>query len=381
LPATASILAGASQNFTLTFITPTLLQTTSPAETDFRAVDQVGNHQVHYRIDVTEEPPVSDGTYPANDPNVWGYKHPECLATYGKTPAQIEATPCGTNLVASNTTLSACSMTGGISFGTSNPTLDCVNVYAPVPRAIGCSGPSCIGIKIRRSTLTGAGNTNGTTATTMLAFTTTFSNPQSATGPHTALIEKSVIQNNRVGMMAGGGEMDKDIAAMETGFAIVVRNNIFRSPLWPIIPPPNNIHSELVALQEGLDGLLIENNVFDCRGTWNGGNPCNTAIFLFQPSNGSSSGNVTVRGNHMIDDESQGGGGYTFTMGSASTLAAQGNPPCTQPLHFINNVIEKNVATSSGLFNYSGFTGCPAIQNRPGSTCTGNTVNGVPTGC
>jgi hypothetical protein len=177
--------------------------------------------------------------------------------------------------------------------------------------------------------------------------------------------EKSVIRYGRVNFLIGGGQLDKDVAAVEPGYAFVVRDSIIGPTLWNTSPDPSP-HSENVATIESSDGLLFENNVFTCDSTHNSSNPCNTAHWLGQPGGGAVIQNLTIRGNRFIGDRGP-GNGYEFTFDA--------HPPdgCVQPMHFNDNLIER--FTTIDELNASG---CSGFGSRPGSTCTGNTVNGSP---
>lgn len=292
-------------------------------------------------------PPTSSGSFPANNPSAWGHRHPECPAanTFSSCPSSASA----------GQTIQNCNG-GGITLNGSNITLSCVNLSTSAPRPITCNG-TCQNIRITRATLTGGGSSS---ATTFLNLSSSYG----GSGPHTMLIEKSVLQNNRVGVILGGGKFDASRASIEPGFAFVARRNIFRSPAWP----PGS-HSEHVALVESTNGALFENNVFDCDSPFNGGNPCNTAHMLGQPANGATIQNITIRGNRFIGDKAS-TNGYEFTFDN--------HPPdgCMQRIQFLNNVIER--FTTAGVFNNGS---CGNISSRAGSSCSGNTVNGAPFGC
>lgn len=316
-----------------------------------------------YQLDPGESPPPTSppppaptGSFPANDPNNWGYRHPECPAA-----ATIEATSCGSSATAGST-VANCSIAGGFTFGGSNITMSCVKWdLNGDARGAFCNG-ECRGIEITRTTMTGSGPE---VSDVFLNLSTTYG----GTGFHTMRVEKSVIQKNRVSVILGGGKFDKDSAAIEPGFAFVARENIFRDPRWP----PGD-HSEHIAFSETLDGALIENNVFDCQNDHNSNNACNTSHFLSRPSKGSNIGNITIQGNRFIGDTaSTNGAEFTFN----DHVESPGNPVCTQPVQFLNNIIERFTTGSVFLYN-----GCPRIEDRPGSSCSGNSHNGSPmTGC
>ncbi len=162
----------------------------------------------------------------------------------------------------------------------------------------------------------------------------------------------------------GGGKFNASNAAIEPGFAFVARENIFRDPQWA-----PSAHSEHVALVESTNGALFEKNVFDCDTNFNGGNPCNTAHMLGQPANGATIQNITIQGNRFIGDKAS-TNGYEFTFDN--------HPPdgCVQPVQFRDNLIEQY--TTIGIFNTGS---CGNLSSRPGSSCSGNTVNGSPLGC
>lgn len=306
-----------------------------------------------YQLDPGESPPPpatpppASGTFPANNPSAWGHRHPDC-------PSASTFTTCPSSASAGQT-IQNCNG-GGIALNGSNITLSCVNLSSSSPRPITCNG-TCQNVVITKATMTGGGPSVDTTFVNL-------SSSYGGSGPHTMRIEKSVLQNNRVGVILGGGKFDASRAAIESGFAFVARQNIFRNPLWAA-----GAHSEHVALVESTNGALFESNVFDCDSTFNGSNPCNTAHMLGQPANGATIQNITIRGNRFIGDRAT-TNGFEFTFDN--------HPPdgCMQPIQFQNNVIER--FTTSGIFN-TGTCGIPS--SRPGSTCSGNTVNGSPLGC
>ena len=93
----------------------------------------------------------------------WGHAHPTCAEDYGRTPEQIEATPCATRTPSGDTTLTACSINGIVDLiGTGDDiTLDCVYLHldAPTSTLTRCAGAGgCANFRFLRSTCRGAGS-------------------------------------------------------------------------------------------------------------------------------------------------------------------------------------------------------------------------------
>lgn len=323
-----------------------------------------------YQLDPGESPPTtsppttslppSSGTFPANNPGAWGHLHPDC-----PPPATIAATTCPASVSAGGT-MQNCTRSGGITLNGSNIAISCVNASVSSIVGLTCSTTNCQNIIIRRSTFTGAGPN---ARTKWFNFSGNFGAggySTSGSASHSVRIEKSVIQRVNNAILLGGGKFDKDRAAIEPGYAFVARENIFRDLQWD-----SDAHAEHVSMVETTDGALFENNVFDCNSTFNGSNPCNTAHILGQPTNGAQIQNITIRGNRFIGDKGS-PNGFEFTIDD--NVNTPGN--CIAPIQFLDNAIEQ--FTTAGVFNYGG---CPSIQNRTGSSCSGNTVNGTARGC
>ena len=240
--------------------------------------------------------------------------------------------------------------------------INCVKWDMGAGNGISCSG-QCRDVNIRRTTMTGSQNGS----TDFLKLSTTYG----ASGAyHTMRVEKSIIRGNRVAVLVGGGKLDKDVAAIEPGFAFVLRESIVRQPNWS-----GDQHSELISLVETADGVLIENNLLYCRD----GNTCNTGVMLAQEHNGGQVQNVTIRGNRILGDST----GFDMTFDQdKSTAAGNGTSAtrCVEPVQIINNVFE-TIGHGTWVYGSGVGTGCPPIASRPGSSCTGNTVNGAPSGC
>lgn len=315
-----------------------------------------------YLLDPGESPPATQpsGSYPPLTTN-WGYRHPECPSA-----ATIESTSCGSTTIAAGSTVQNCTMNGGVTFSGSNITMNCVKWNAPSSGHSGvyCGTDSCQNIRILRTTMTGNQTPTGppSNATVFLNLSTSYG----GSGPHSMLVDKSIIKANRVGIILGGGKFDKDLVAIEPGYAFVIRNSIMREPqYYPGTGSIKGDHSELIALVETVDGVLIENNLLYCED----GDTCNTGNMLAKPSNGASIRNISMIGNRIVSDST----GYALTFDIQSSTATT----CVEPVQFRNNVIDLPTG-ASGVWNYGE---CPAIQNRTGSSCTGNTLNGRSAGC
>ncbi|MCL4683635.1 hypothetical protein KJ059_02675 [Myxococcota bacterium] len=303
----------------------------------------------------TPPPTTATGSFPALTTN-WGHRHPDCPSA-----ASIESTMCSpSGTIPGGKTLQNCTLNGSVRFAGDNITLSCVKWDVPSDNAnsgVFCADSGgCRNINIVRTTMTGnevpsGGPGNGMTFLNLSSGT--FSNAY-----NTMRVEKSVIKGNRVGVILGGGTFDKDGASIEPGYAFVLRESILRQPQYRSAD-----HSELVALVETTDGALFENNLFYCQD----GMTCNTGNFLGQPHNGGTIQNISIIGNRIVSDSTG------FAMTFDQDKSKPGN--CVTRVRFENNVIESN---GSGVWNYGT---CPSIQNRTGSTCTGNKVNGSPAGC
>jgi len=310
-------------------------------------------------------PPTPAGSFPGiNDP--WGYQHPECLSVYGLSPATIEATTCPDSTPAAGSMIQGCTMNNSITFGGSNITVNCVRWNSSGPKGVYCSVDSCQNIRITRSTMTGNQAPSGPgTSSSFFNLSTTYGT-YGVTGPHTMLIDKSIIKANRVGLILGGGKFDRNRATIEPGYAFVLRNSIMREPqYWSDANPSLNDHSELISLLQTSNGMLFENNLFYCQD----GDTCNTGNILAQPANGGIVQNVTFQSNHFVSDAT----GYTNTFDTDKTVP--GN--CVAPIQFLDNDIDLP-AGASGVWNNSG---CPSISGRAGSACIGNTLNGASHEC
>lgn len=297
-----------------------------------------------------ESAPPPSGGYPALT-TAWGSEHPDCPA--GPLPS------CGLSggNVPDDTNLSNCSHTGSMTFN-GDATLTCVNweLNSTDTRGAYCNG--VCRVDVEKSTMTGSESTVQYQASTFWNLSSSFG---SGAG-HTVRIERSIIKGNRVGVILGGGKFDKDVAAVELGYAFVLRESILREPIY--YTGPDNDHSELIALVETLDGVLIEANRLYCRD----GLTCNTGNMLGQPANGGTLVNVSILGNAIDSD----GTGIALTFDEDKS--SPGN--CITGVRFEDNVIDLDGTASTWL-----ITGCPAIPDRANSTCTGNTVDGVPGGC
>lgn len=296
--------------------------------------------------------PAPSGSYPANNPAVWGHLHPSCPAVSGTC-----ASTAGTGVTIEN-----CNAPGSITVTGNNVTIQCVNWTSESGSGALEFGTDIRDLRIDRVTIDGGGVTE---VSDLIKISST-----KGTGNHTVQVRRSVFRGHRVAILLGGGKLDKDTAALTDypGFAFAATENIFEPPEWdPSVSP----HSEHVALVETADGVLIQHNVFDCDGTHNSSNPCNTAQMLGQPSNGGLIQNVTIDENRFIDDNAV-TNGYTFTFDGDKTDVNN----CVEPITFTDNVIE--TGTTVGRLNAGA---CGNFSTRTGSTCTGNTEDGSPWSC
>jgi len=236
------------------------------------------------------------GTYPtATEP--LGYKHPECLAVYGKTPAQIEATTCPmTNGEAlANTTYSACSVNGSISFKGDNITVDCVKLNAPAGNAYGikCNSASgnCYNITLRRITATG--NNGGSPVQALIKWV-------NYSGHITSLLEKSDISLSDIPIQAGSGVDSRVAKYPGENYAFVVRGNRFHH-----ITYAPTAHTDGLYWIESPWGILFENNLMDATGsTANWGSSLQVQVMA-------NAGNYVFQNNHVITDNT----GVPFNWG------------------------------------------------------------------
>jgi hypothetical protein len=308
-------------------------------------------------VDVT---PPTPGSWPSpSDP--LGHRHPECLAIYGKTPAQIEATPCnvtGAGDPTAGETYTGCYHNGTLDFQGDNITFDCVK-WDTGATGFGtrCQGTPCDNIVFRRSTITG--NNGVAPAQNLILMTSRGGQPL-----RSVLIEKCDISESDVAILCGSaangstnplpGEGDK---------ALVIRDSRLHGTTH--VP---GAHTDIVFLAEGCRGVLLERNLLDGSDVTPGRNV--GSVLQDQPLN-SNGGNHVFRNNRFVHD----GSGRMFNFDRAPGTTADA---CAAPVIFESNVFDWSYDKSDGfgdtLFSVS-TTGreCSRIESRPGSRCTSNT--------
>lgn len=317
-----------------------------------------------YLLDPGESPPSvpppasTPGSYPSATAPL-GHTHPECLATYGKTPAQIEATPCGMpgGIAQPNTTYKACNQSAGFDFGGSNITLDCVNFRSSSAFGFRCNptSGSCDNITIRRTTA--KGNNASGQSQNFIRFTT-----YNGHAMRSALVEKSDVSQSDVLLMGGSGLNSDSLRYPGESYALVIRGNRFHH-----ITQYPGAHTDGIYLTEAAKGVLVENNLITAVGT----NPAyNWGSMIQDQPTQAGAGNHVFRNNHIITDA------------SGAALNFDGNPVCAAPVIWNNNKVDLKSPT---LFSYTkaNVASCASIGSRGGiSSCTGNTFeNGSPLKC
>jgi len=297
----------------------------------------------------------SPGSWPsASEP--MGHNDPYCEATYGKTPAEIEATPCGvTENIAANTTVSACTHNNVIDFQGDNITIDCVKwSTGATPFGTRCEqADGCENIKILHSTITG--NAGAGTTQSLLLF-------NSRIWPFkSVLVEKNDISRSDV-LVQTGSSINGDTLALpgEGNKALVIRGNRLHG-----VTRFGSSVTNMIYLAESPRGVLIEGNLIDGSDSIGG---VEVGSLIQDMATSAPAGNHVIRNNHFISD----------ATGDAMNFS--GNPYCAAPINFDGNKIDLN---SSGLFNYTlGATTCPRIDLRAGASCSGNTSeDGFPMTC
>jgi hypothetical protein len=288
--------------------------------------------------------PPPSGSYPPNTPSVWGHLHPTCPTVSGT---------CATS-VGTGGTIENCNATSEITVTGNDATIQCVLATGIGPGGLLNFGANIRNLTLDRVTFTGLGLAG---QSELLKISST-----KGTGYHTVTVTKSVFKEHRLGILLGGGKLDKDSASVPgyPGYAFVARENIFVPPVWD---PTGGPHVEQISIVETMDGGLFQYNTVDCDGSHNSNNPCNTAHVLAQPHSGGAIQNITFDGNRWIGDTAA-VNGFDFTLDEDHS--APGN--CVDPLDFTNNVIEQSTTSTFNL------TGCPSMASR--GTCTGNTLNG-----
>ena len=305
----------------------------------------------------TPTPTPTPGTYPSLTTPL-GIDHPECLATYGKTAAQIAATPCGAvESPGANTTISACTHNGVFLFQGDNTTIDCVNwTTGATGFGMRCSNADgCKNMTIRRSTI--VGNNNQGSAQNLLLIGTNTGAMKSI------LVEKNDVSRSDVLMLIDSGP-DGNVLPYpgEGDKAVIVRNN--RMHAVTHVP---GAHTDVITIFGGR-GVLIEKNLLYGLDSPQGSNEIGSMIQNQGVS--ATSGNHVIRNNHVVSDTD----GHTFNF--------DGNPYCAAPVKFDNNKVDLN--GNSSVFSYTKLTvTCPRVEERGGiSSCAGNTFeDGSPLAC
>jgi cysteine-rich repeat protein len=291
----------------------------------------------------------STGTWPsAAEP--MGHDDPYCEATYGKTAAEIESTPCGvTENIAANTTVSACTHNNVIDFQGDNITIDCVkwNTGA-TPFGTRCEqADGCENIKILHSTITG--NAGSTQTQSLLLFNSRIAPFKSV------LVENNDISRSDV-LVQTGSSINGDTRAFpgEGDKALIIRGNRLHG-----VTRFGSSVTSMIYLAESPRGVLIENNSLDGSDSVGG---VDVGSLIRDMTMGAPAGNHVIRNNHLISD----------ATGDAMNFS--GNPYCAAQILFDGNKVALN---SSGVFSYTqGAATCPRIDLRAGSSCSGNTFEG-----
>ena len=318
--------------------------------------------------DESPKVPTKAGNWPSPSEPL-GHRHAECEATYGMSPEEIEATPCGISggEVPDGSSYAACTHTGALDFQGSNISFDCVN-WATGSTEFGtrCEGaPGCENVVFRRTTITGS---NGNAVQNLILLTSRGGQPL-----RSVLIEQSDISRSDVAILCGSAA-NGDLYPLpgEGDKALVIRD----SRIHGTAQSPT-AHTDLMFIAEGCRGVLSERNLWDGSDALRGANV--GSVIQDQPGN-STGGNHVFRHNRFVHD----GSGHMFNF---DRNAGSSTDACADPVIFESNLFDWKFDLSDGyadtLFNTS-TTGkeCPRIESRAGSSCTGNQLaNGVKASC
>lgn len=317
-----------------------------------------------------------------------GYGMPSCLADYGRTAAQIDATPCG-NLDGSGnlkpaTKYSACSISGCTDLGGDDTVLDCVHWSSG-----NCSylfrcevAGNCDDLTIKRSTLTGS--YPNVTYQLFLKFHNYTSSARSG------LIQDTIIENSNTFASCGAG-VNSDVETYDSpaqddinpygssSYALIFDRTIMRRPYTAA-----SEHTEYFFQQEACKGVEIKNSRWDALAGVAGvdGQGLGSSIIQVQQSS-TTNGNLYVHDNYFRSDGN--GVQFQFARNSISCTAACGDYAfCSTNNVFQNNIIVDNVnPVFPGVPETWLDTGncstcnqnCPGFTSRAGSSCNGNTLN------
>jgi len=305
-------------------------------------------------------PAPTPGSWPAANGSDVGINDPQCLALYGKTPAQIRATPCGysSGQIPANTTLSACQHNTGLDLQGSNVKLDCVDWHLGAGSSVRCvAGTSCDNFVLRRVTGNGPGNAEG-----KLVGVADYSGRPT----RTALIEDSDLSHHEDLVFCSNGVNSGvlKLPAPNSAYAFVLRHSLLRQN-----QSTSNAHSDLLSLYD-CRGVLVENNRIDSESVISGNN-ISAAVEIFPFSSGGP-GEFVFRNNYMSSDTNG-----TFVSIGRGSASAQ----CANNIVFDSNTFKMN--SPDLLFYYnSGDRSCPSIASSPGSSCTNNVfLGGAPAYC
>ena len=293
------------------------------------------------------------GTWPSlSEP--WGHAHPSCLVDYGKTPKQIEATPCTTSSVAGGTTLSACSIKGILDLVGSGDdvTLDCVFLHSEsatstLTRCGGSGG--CANFRFLRSTCRGWGSAGAGKCIGLGSH-----GGQSFTS---VKIERSDIFRNEVPLfvqLGAGNPLPGESAHLLVQDTRI--HNITNGP---------SFHTDGVFVAGVGVHRFVRSAVYVSDAEGNVG-----STFQAQ-AGGPGSGSIVWENSFFESDNS--GHMFNFDRSAGAFCFA---------LHASNNVWD---ITGGTLFNTSSTPpkDCPGFAARPGGhTCDGNTnLSGTPLKC
>lgn len=356
------VISGSPQTITVDYSDDTCTNAESPhvAEFEFTSSDTTNDPLT---LTITRTTTTAGGGGNAPDVSLvssqaWGHRHPDCSG-FGDPSTW---TSCGSNTIAGGTTYDGCNISAGVTFAGDNITLECVNwggISDGTQTAIACSDSGgCTGIHIDKVTMTGSQvpQFSDPTGGAFLRGSTAYGSG----GNHSMLVEKSIIRGNRVGVLLGGGRFDKDAAAIEPGYAFVMRESIIHEPMYSstdVPEHPNGEHSELIAHVETSDGILFEDNLLYCRD----GYTCNTGVLLSQPHSGGTLQNISLIGNSIYCDST----GICLYFDHQSNLSSN----CTTGITFTDNEI-----FTDGSLSIFGEGLCSSVSAR--GTCSGNTVDG-----